>query len=76
MSSISFTRVAPDEVRIYDYNGDHVGDVYRLPDINEQGASVYLVHLQEDPRGWTRVHDRSRIRDVAQHMLDTHPLFA
>ena len=75
MSRISFKRVAPDEARIYDYNGDHVGDVYRLPDISREGAPVYLVHLQEDPRGWTRVHDRSRVREVAQRRLATHPLY-
>ena len=75
MSRISFKRVAPDEARIYDDNGNHVGDVYRVPDTNDKGASVYLVHLSEDPRGWTRVHDRSRIRDVAQRRLATHPLY-
>ena len=38
-------------------------------------AGIYfVVHLSEDPRGWVRVHDRSRIREVAQHRLDTHPL--
>ena len=75
MSSISFKQVATDEARIYDYNGDYVGDVYRVPAINDEGAPVYLVHLSEDPRGWTRVHDRSRIREVAQLRLATHPLY-
>ncbi len=75
MGSISFKRAAEDEWRIYDHDGDCVGDVYRLPDIGEQGAPVYLVHLSEDPRGWTRVHDRSRVRDVAERQLATHPLY-
>ncbi|WP_428099700.1 hypothetical protein [Candidatus Rariloculus sp.] len=75
MSRITFKRVAPDEARIYDHDGDHVGHVYRHADIVNAGGFVYLVHLTEDPRGWTRVHDRSRIREVAQHMVDTHPLY-
>ena len=48
--------------------------VYRDPDIVNPGAFVYIVHLTEDPRGWVRVRARSRIRDIAQRRVDTHPL--
>ena len=73
-STITFTRVGDDEARIYDADGDYVGDVFRHPDILHRGQHYYVVHLSEDPRGWVRVHDHSRIREVAQHRLDTHPL--
>ena len=73
-STITFTRVGPDEARIHDGDGDHVGDLFCQPDILCQGEYFYVVHLSEDPRGPVRVHERSRIREVAQHRLDTHPL--
>ena len=75
MSRITFKRAAEDEWRVYDHDGDHVGDVFLQSDILNPGAHYYIVHLDDDPRGWTRVHDRSRVRDVAQRMLDTHPYF-
>ena len=31
-------------------------------------------HLSEDPRGPVRVHERHRVREVARHLLDTHPM--
>ena len=72
MSDINFKRLSPDESRIYQH-GDCVGDVYRMDDILHAGAHVYLIHLFEDWRGPKRVHDRRRLRETAQHMLDTHP---
>ena len=74
MASITFKRVTPLESRIY-ADGDHVGDVYRQDDIFSAGAHFYVVHLSEDARGPCRVHERHRIREVAQHLLETHPLF-
>ena len=74
MSQITFRQVSADEARIYDADGDYVGDVFRHPDILHRGQHFYVVHLSEDPRGPVRVHERSRIREVAQHRLDTHPL--
>ena len=74
MTPITFRRVAADEARIYQ-GADHVGDVYRQPDILNPGAHYYAVHLSEDPRGPCRVHDRSRIRDVAQRLVDSRRLF-
>ena len=74
MDRVSFKRITPHESRIYD-DDDHVGNVYRLDDILAPGRVYYVVHLFEDPRGPRRVHERSRIRDVAQQLLDSHPFF-
>ena len=74
MSNIVFKRVSPHESRIYQ-DGDCVGDVYRQDDIRTAGSHFYVVHLFEDWRGPKRVHERRRIRQVAQRMVDTHPLF-
>ena len=74
MSRITFRQVSADEARIYDADGDYVGDVFRQPDILDPRRHLYVIHLAEDPRGWIRVHDRSRIREEAQRRLDTHPL--
>ena len=74
MSTIEFKRVSPHESRIYQ-DGDCVGDVYRQEDILNAGSHFYVVHLFEDWRGPKRVHERQRIRQVAQRMVDTHPLF-
>ncbi len=75
MSRISFKRVTPERSTILDADGDFVGEVSRQPDILNPGKHYYVIHLDEDPRGFARVHDRARIRDVAQRMLDTHPYF-
>ena len=76
MSSVTFKRVAPDESRIYDADGDYVGDVYAQDDILNPGARIYVVHFSEDPRGFVRVHDRSRVREVAEERLRSHPFLA
>ena len=75
MGSISFKRITPEESRVYDADGEHVGDVYAHDDILKPGARVFLILLDEDPRGWARVHDRSQIRNVTEQRLRTHPLF-
>ena len=75
MDSVTFKRLTPRESRIYDADGDHVGDVYRHDDILAPGRFYYIVVLFEDPRGPRRVHDRGRIRETAQSLLDSHPLF-
>ena len=65
-STVTFTRVADNEARIHDADDDHVGDLFRHPDILRSGQSTYyVIHLSEDPRGPVRVHERSRIREVA-----------
>ena len=75
MSRITFRRITSEESRIYDAEGVHVGDVYAHDDILNPGGRVYLVVLDEDPRGWARVHDRARIREVAEARLASHPYF-
>ena len=75
MSRISFKRITPHESRIYDADGDCVGEVYRQDDILKPGAHYYVVHLSEDGRGPVRVRERGRIRDVAQRLVDSHPLW-
>ena len=72
MSHITFKRVRPDESRIY-ADGEYVGDVYAHDDILNPGRRVYLVLLEDDPRGWKAVHDRARIREVAEARLLSHP---
>ena len=75
MSCITFKRVTPHESRIYDADGDCVGEVHRQPDILNAGEHYYVIVLDEDPRGFVRVFDRSRIRDVARRLVETHPLW-
>ena len=74
-STVTFTRVGDNEARIHDADGDHVGDLFRQPDILHQGEYFYVVHLSEDPRGPVRVHERSRIREVAEERIRSHPLW-
>ena len=74
MSAIAFRRVAPDESRIY-LGSDHVGDVYALDDPLCAGERYFVLHIDEDPRGPCRVHDRSRIREAAERLVLSHPLW-
>ena len=74
-STVTFTRVSDNEVRIYAADGDYVGDLFRQPDLLEQGEHFYVIHLSEDPRGPVRVHQRERIRAVAEERLRSHPLW-
>ena len=73
MSHITFQRVRSDESRIHDAEGEYVGDVHAHDDILHPGRRVYLIVLDEDPRGWATVRNRSRIRAVAEQRLLTHP---
>ena len=73
MSQVTFKRITPEESRIYDADGDHVGDVFAQDDILDPGRRVYVVHLSEDPRGFVRVYDQARIRQVAEERLRSHP---
>ena len=74
MSGLAFRRIAPDQSRVY-LDGDRVGDVYRQQDVLSAGSHFYLVHLDEDPRGPCRVHDRNRIREVTERLVLSHPLW-
>ena len=73
-SQITFGRVNADEARIYQ-DGEHVGDLYRQRDILNAGGHYYVIHLDEDCRGPVHVHQRGRIREVAQRRVATHPLW-
>lgn len=73
MSHVTFKPIRSDESRIYDADGDYVGDVYAHDDILNPGRRVYLIVLDEDPRGWAAVRDRARIREVAEERLLSHP---
>ena len=75
METITFKQVAPRESRIY-AGDEYVGDVYRRDDILAPGQVFYVVHLDEDPRGPRRVHERRRIREVTRRLVDTHPLWS
>ena len=72
MSRIEFKRITPHESRIYDA-GDCVGEVYRQDDTLNAGQHYYVIALDEDPRGFARVHERSRIREVALQWIAGHP---
>ena len=76
MCHVTFKPIASDESRICDADGDYVGDVYAQDDILNPGSRVYVVHLNEDPRGFVRVHERHRIREVAEERLRSHPFLA
>ena len=74
MSRIAFKRLTPQESRIYQ-DGGCIGEVCRQTDILNPGQHYYVIHLDEDWRGPQRVHDRHRIREIAQRLVDTHPLW-
>ena len=74
-TDLTFRRITPEESRIYQ-DGAIVGEVYRQDDILNPGAHYYVIHLTEDYRGPVRVHERSRIREVAQRLVDSHPLLS
>ena len=72
---ITFRQVSADEARIHDADGAHVGDLFRHPDIFNAGRHVFILHLDEDPRGPVTVHERGRVRLVAQRLIASHPLW-
>ena len=72
MTEITFGRVAEDEARIL-ADGEFVGELYHRTDPLDGGA-VYIAHLDEDPRGFRRIRDRARVREVVAAMVDGHPL--
>ncbi len=74
MDTVTFRRITPRESRIY-ADGEHVGDVCRQDDILVPGQVFYVLHIHEDPRGPRRVHERHRIREVAEDLLGSHPLW-
>ncbi len=73
MSRVTFKRIASDQANIHDEDGDFVGEVFRHPDILNSGKFYFLVILDDDPRSFVRVHDRSLIRNVTEERLASHP---
>ena len=74
MTGIAFRRMTREESRIYS-GGDLVGEVYRQDDILKPGSHYYMIWLDEDWRGPVRVHERSRIREVTERLVSTHPFW-
>ena len=72
--AITFKRIAPHESRIYE-DGDCIGEVYRQRDILNPGQHHYIAYITEDPRGSFRIRDRSRIREMVEARVRSHPLF-
>ena len=75
MSTIEFKQGAPHEWRIYENGNEHVGDVYRHRDILDPQSSYFVVHVDEHPGGPVTVHDRTRVRGVAERLVLDHPLW-
>ena len=71
-STIRFVRTSDVEAQIH-VGGKCVGDVYADDDILRHSKRIFTIHLFEDTRGPRRVHDRSRVRETAQRMVDTLP---
>ena len=74
MCHVTFQRVADDEARIL-ADGEYVGDLFRQRDILSPGDVLFILHLDDDWRGPIRVHERHRVREVAEQRLLSHPLF-
>ena len=72
MCHVTFHKVADDEARIL-ADGEYVGDLYRQRDILSPAAALYIVHLEDDARGFVRVHERHRVREVAVQRILSHP---
>ena len=73
MTRIALRRIDEHEALIV-ADGETVGGLYRRTDILG-GGTVYVVHLDEDWRGPVRVHERHRIREIAEERIRTHPLW-
>lgn len=56
-------------------DGHNVGDVRLHDDIARPGSRVFIIHLDEDPRGPRRVRELAKVRDAVERMVDTHPLW-
>ena len=72
MPQITFRKIDDEEAIIF-HDGEAVGDLYRHED-HLTGRLVYLVLLADDPRGWQKVYDRSKIHQCIRDRLRSHPL--
>lgn len=71
---IEFERIGACEWRIRE-DGRCIGDVNRYEDVTKPGTHVFVIHLDEDPRGPRRVKERDRVREETLRLVDTHPLW-
>ena len=62
---IVFRKANDNEVRIYDADGDHVGDVIRQRDILCPSSSHFIIHMNEEHVAARDMLRRSRIICVA-----------
>ena len=74
MSDITYQRVGEDELRINE-DGRYVGDVFLHENILRPGTFVFIIHLESDPRGPSRVTDRKQVRREVRRLIESHPLF-
>ncbi len=74
MTEIAFRRIDEHEALIV-ADGETIGNLYRQDDVLHEGAHYYVVVLDEDWRGPVRVHERHRIREIAEERIRTHPLW-
>ena len=68
--SIRFKRTLPDHAHMY-HGEELVGKLTRQPDLLNSGSWFYAIHLFDDMRGPVRVHDRKRVREVAEQRILT-----
>ena len=68
--TVRFKRTLPDHAHMY-HGEELVGELTRQPDLLNAGAWFYVIHLFDDMRGPVRVHDRKRIREVAEQRIRT-----
>ena len=74
MSDITYQRVSEDEFRIFQ-DDRYVGDVFLHENILRPGTFVFIIHLESDIRGPSRVTDRKQVRREVRRLIESHPLF-
>ena len=68
--TIHFKRTLPDHAHMY-HDQELVGELTKQPDLLNAGSFFYIVHLFDDLRGPVRVHDRERVREIAEQRIRT-----
>ena len=68
--TIRFKRTLPNHAHMY-HGEELVGELTRQPDLLNAGSWFYVIHLFDDMRGPIRVHDRKRVREVAEQCIRT-----
>ena len=68
--AIHFKKTALDHTHTY-HGQELVGDLTRPLDLLKSRSWFYVIHLFDDARGFTRVHDRKHVREVAEERIRT-----